>query len=130
MEPMIYFAMCFHVHILFSCAHPHSYHSIPLQVTFGEGPLGLTFSKEAVDGSGMAFVVHDVTGQGMELGILQGDIILSVGAQKLDGSEKEEDVVLQIQSSQRPLEMTFSSNIDTSLDPDSDAGSESRSQTK
>ena len=64
----------------------------------------------------------------MELGILQGDIILSVGAQNLDGSEKEEDVVLQIQSSQRPLEMTFSSNIDTSLDPD--AGSESHSQTK
>ena len=125
-----YLATCFHAHTSIFVLSPAllSLHSIPLQVTFGEGQLGLGFSKEAVDGLEMAFVVQHVSGQSVELGISQGDIIMSVGAQKLDGSENEEDVVLQIQNSQRPLEITFSSNIDHSSDPD--AGSESHSQTK
>ena len=76
----------------------------------------------------MVFVVHHVTGQSAELGVAPGDIILSVGAQKFDGSEKEEDIVLQIQNSQRPLEMIFNSHATICPSPDQDAGDENKNQ--
>ena len=72
-------------------------------VTYGDGPMGLSFGKRA-DG---AFVVSKSTLQSEQLGVVMGHRIAAINGELVRATHEAKDVVGMLKKSDRPLTITL-----------------------
>jgi Ca2+-binding EF-hand superfamily protein len=76
-------------------------------VTFSDGPLGLTMGEELVDGK-TVMQIHRVGGWAFESGVRQGDVIMAIEGQPVHGTSLgQADAVALLKGAARPMVVQF-----------------------